>query len=73
MPIALVTGSNRGIGLALCRALAARGDSVIGACREPSPELSSLGVGIDQASTSPMTPRSGLSRTGSGPLPSICS
>jgi NAD(P)-dependent dehydrogenase (short-subunit alcohol dehydrogenase family) len=32
---ALVTGANRGIGLALTRALLARGDRVIAACRKP--------------------------------------
>jgi NAD(P)-dependent dehydrogenase (short-subunit alcohol dehydrogenase family) len=31
----LVTGANRGIGLELCRQLRARGDTVIGAVREP--------------------------------------
>jgi NAD(P)-dependent dehydrogenase (short-subunit alcohol dehydrogenase family) len=50
---ALVTGSSRGLGLALCRALADRGDEVLAVCREPSPELSALGVerlsGIDLA------------------------
>lgn len=38
----LVIGSNRGIGLELCRQLAARGDSVIATCRRSSPELSAL-------------------------------
>jgi NAD(P)-dependent dehydrogenase (short-subunit alcohol dehydrogenase family) len=35
MPTALVTGGNRGLGLALVRALLARGDRVIAACRHP--------------------------------------
>lgn len=47
----LVTGCNRGIGLQLCKQLAARGDDVIGVCRTPSPELENLGIrlitGID--------------------------
>jgi len=43
----LVTGSNRGIGLALCRLLQARGDSVIAVCRTPSAELQELGVRIE--------------------------
>jgi len=43
----LVTGSNRGIGLALCRLLQARGDSVIAVCRTPSEELQELGVRIE--------------------------
>ncbi len=47
MATALVTGTNRGIGLELCRALARRGDRVIAVCRTPSPELESLGVRIE--------------------------
>jgi len=43
----LVTGSNRGIGLALCRLLQARGDSVIAVCRTPSEEPRELGVRIE--------------------------
>lgn len=43
----LVTGANRGIGLELCRALAARGDDVIAVCRKPSPALEQLGVRIE--------------------------
>lgn len=43
----LVTGSNRGIGLALCRLLQGRGDSVIAVCRTPSEELQALGVRIE--------------------------
>ena len=35
MSTALVTGANRGLGLALVRALLARGDRVIAACRHP--------------------------------------
>jgi NAD(P)-dependent dehydrogenase (short-subunit alcohol dehydrogenase family) len=50
----LVTGANRGIGLELCRRLAARGDEVIATCRSSSPELDALGArvvrGIDVAS-----------------------
>jgi NAD(P)-dependent dehydrogenase (short-subunit alcohol dehydrogenase family) len=47
MATALITGANRGIGLALCRLLAARGDQVIAVCRSSSPELDSLGVRIE--------------------------
>jgi len=43
----LVTGSNRGIGLALCRLLQARGDSVIAVCRTPLAELQELAVRIE--------------------------
>jgi NAD(P)-dependent dehydrogenase (short-subunit alcohol dehydrogenase family) len=43
---ALVTGSNRGIGLALCARLAERGDEVLAACRRSSPALDALGVTV---------------------------
>ncbi len=46
MPITLVTGANKGIGLQLCTQLAARGDEVIAICRTSSPELTELGVRI---------------------------
>ena len=46
MPITLITGTNKGIGLQLCTQLNARGDDVIAICRTPSPELSELGVRI---------------------------
>jgi NAD(P)-dependent dehydrogenase (short-subunit alcohol dehydrogenase family) len=42
MGTALVTGGNRGIGLALVRRLAARGDRVIAVCRQASAELKAL-------------------------------
>lgn len=38
----LITGANRGIGLALSQQLAARGDQIIGVCRESSPELDAV-------------------------------
>jgi NAD(P)-dependent dehydrogenase (short-subunit alcohol dehydrogenase family) len=47
MATALVTGANRGIGLALTRALCRRGDQVIAACRSSSPELDALGVRVE--------------------------
>ena len=43
----LVTGSNRGIGLELCRQLVARGETVIAVCRSSSPELDALGVRVE--------------------------
>jgi len=47
MATAVVTGANRGIGLELSRQLAARGDTVIAACRLPSRELEGLGVRVE--------------------------
>jgi NAD(P)-dependent dehydrogenase (short-subunit alcohol dehydrogenase family) len=44
---ALVTGANRGIGLALCRRLKEGGRQVIGACRKSSPALDALGVRVE--------------------------
>lgn len=46
MSTVLVTGANRGIGLELCRHLAARGDQVIAACRKTSEELQQLQVQV---------------------------
>ncbi len=46
-PRALVVGSNRGIGLALCRRLASLGREVIAACRRSSPALDALGVRVE--------------------------
>jgi NAD(P)-dependent dehydrogenase (short-subunit alcohol dehydrogenase family) len=42
MSTVAVTGANRGIGLALCRLLQARGAQVVAVCRTPSPELEQL-------------------------------
>jgi NAD(P)-dependent dehydrogenase (short-subunit alcohol dehydrogenase family) len=44
---ALVTGANRGIGLALCRRLKETGRDVIGVCRQASPDLQALGVRVE--------------------------
>ena len=44
MKTVLVTGANRGIGLELCRAFRARGDTVIAFCRRPSSQLAGLAV-----------------------------
>jgi NAD(P)-dependent dehydrogenase (short-subunit alcohol dehydrogenase family) len=46
MPTVLVTGSNRGIGLQLCKRYANRGDDVVAVCRTTSDELSGTGVRI---------------------------
>jgi NAD(P)-dependent dehydrogenase (short-subunit alcohol dehydrogenase family) len=44
---ALVTGANRGIGLALCRRLHQGGREVIAVCRKSSPALDALGVRVE--------------------------
>jgi NAD(P)-dependent dehydrogenase (short-subunit alcohol dehydrogenase family) len=47
MGTALVTGSNRGIGLELVRQLRDRGHTVVAACRKASSELKGLGVRVE--------------------------
>jgi NAD(P)-dependent dehydrogenase (short-subunit alcohol dehydrogenase family) len=47
MPVAIVTGANRGIGLELAKALKSRGTSVIATCRKSSKELDALGVRVE--------------------------
>ena len=44
----LITGTNRGIGLELCRQIHKRGDNVIATCRKASKELRDLGVRIEE-------------------------
>ena len=44
----LITGSNRGIGLELCKQIIARADKVIATCRKASTELKNLGVRIEE-------------------------
>lgn len=46
MALSIVTGANRGIGLALTQLLAERGAQVLAACRKASPELVRLGVEV---------------------------
>jgi len=46
MATVLITGANRGIGLELARAYAARGDTVLAACRVGSEALADLGVTV---------------------------
>ena len=47
MSVVLVTGADSGIGNALCRALHARGDTVVAACLGNSDELRALGVRVE--------------------------
>lgn len=53
MTSVLITGANRGIGLALTQHLESRGDDVTGVCRSASPELEKSGArvieGVDVA------------------------
>jgi NAD(P)-dependent dehydrogenase (short-subunit alcohol dehydrogenase family) len=42
----LITGANRGIGQEYCRQLQARGDTAIAVCRQPSAELTALGIQV---------------------------
>ena len=47
MALYLVTGANRGIGLAFCKLLTERGDQVVAACRNSSAALDALGVRVE--------------------------
>jgi NAD(P)-dependent dehydrogenase (short-subunit alcohol dehydrogenase family) len=47
MATVLITGANRGIGLALAQQYAARGDQVIGVCRKSSPALAATGARVE--------------------------
>jgi NAD(P)-dependent dehydrogenase (short-subunit alcohol dehydrogenase family) len=47
MQTILITGANRGIGLALAQQYATRGDRVIGACRKSSPALDATGAQVE--------------------------
>ena len=46
MTTTVITGANRGIGLALCRLAGERGDVVVAVCRSSSPELDAAGVEV---------------------------
>jgi NAD(P)-dependent dehydrogenase (short-subunit alcohol dehydrogenase family) len=47
MGISVVTGANRGIGLALVQRLRSRGAAVVAVCRQTSPALQALGVRVE--------------------------
>lgn len=47
MKTVLITGANRGIGLALARHYSGRGDRVIAACRQPSDALDATGARVE--------------------------
>jgi NAD(P)-dependent dehydrogenase (short-subunit alcohol dehydrogenase family) len=47
MATVLITGANRGIGLALTRQLSARGDRVVAVCRRSSPDLDATGARVE--------------------------
>ncbi len=47
MPTILITGANRGIGLALAQQFAARGDHVIAVCRNSSEALAQTGARVE--------------------------
>jgi NAD(P)-dependent dehydrogenase (short-subunit alcohol dehydrogenase family) len=46
MTLSIVTGANRGIGLALAAQLRTRGGTVLAACRKSSPALAALGAEV---------------------------
>lgn len=48
MTTTLITGANRGLGLALARLSQERGDNVIAVCRRSSVELDGLGVRVER-------------------------
>lgn len=48
MASVLITGANRGIGVALARHFAGRGDSVIGVCRRSSEALEATGARVER-------------------------
>ncbi len=70
MKTALITGANRGIGLALTQRFTARGDSVIAVCRRGSEALEATGARIesgvdvaDDAAIATLVQRPGDART----------
>ena len=64
----LVTGANRGIGLAFARELAGRGDAVVATAREPAKakELSETGARVEPLDVSVDSSAAALGRTLSG-------
>jgi hypothetical protein len=69
LPVVLITGSNRGIGLALTKAYATAGWRVIATCRDPqrASELTSLAAGHNNVAVETLDVEANLrSRRSSG-------
>ena len=47
MPTVLITGANRGLGLEFARQYSNDGRNVVATTRQPSPDLESLGVHVE--------------------------
>jgi NAD(P)-dependent dehydrogenase (short-subunit alcohol dehydrogenase family) len=68
MPLVLITGANRGIGLEFARQFAADGWDVIATTRETSAELDELGVSVETLDLSDPDAVAGFAERISGPL-----